>query len=278
MRAWVVVVCAAGCGLSGCARDPARTAPEVGTAALQPAVTKEPEVPTGGSFRDETLMVGDREYRYALWVPSGIEMPSAGLVFLHGLGECGTDGRKQVTVGIGPALERDPDRWPFVVVLPQKPEFVDAWEDHAGAVLAMLDAAIEAGLIDAKRVAITGLSQGGHGTIAIGAAHRERFRAAVPVCGYVAPVWGPGGVRSWTQADDPALTRYASVLAEMPMWVVHGARDQVVPMRESELLVEVLIGAGSTPRFTVLPEANHNAWDATYGDAEIAAWLVEMTR
>jgi predicted peptidase len=245
--------------------------------AVEPETAVEPGSAEDGEVTLASMMVGDREYRYGMWMPRGLETPAPCLVFLHGMGECGTDGRKQMTVGLVPAVERNPERWPFVVIAPQKPDAMSAWEDHDVAVLTILDALIERGVVDGNRVALTGLSQGGHGTIVIGARYAARFRAAVPVCGYIAPEWSAGGVRSWTAEDHPLIAGYAESLSAMPMWLAHGALDSVVPMRESELLVKALYAAGASPKFTVVREAGHNSWDAMYGDSEVAAWLVEQT-
>ncbi len=42
------------------------------------------------------------------------------VLFLHGSGERGDDGLKQTQVGLGGAIRYDPERWPAIVVFPQK--------------------------------------------------------------------------------------------------------------------------------------------------------------
>ena len=66
----------------------------------------------------------------------------------------------------------------MVVVMPQKPTQDSEWEDHESAILTMLDLATEAHTIDPSRIAITGLSQGGHGTLMFASRHPGRFVAA----------------------------------------------------------------------------------------------------
>jgi predicted peptidase len=44
------------------------------------------------------------------------------VLFLHGQGESGTDGWRQLLQGLPPALFAAPERWPAIVLLPQKPD------------------------------------------------------------------------------------------------------------------------------------------------------------
>ncbi|MBZ0173342.1 MAG: hypothetical protein K8E66_13235, partial [Phycisphaerales bacterium] len=71
-------------------------------------------------FIYQSIKVDGREYPYVVFRPRGLDAadsasrPTRGLVFLHGRGECGTDGSHQLAVGLPPALVWDTDRWPFV--------------------------------------------------------------------------------------------------------------------------------------------------------------------
>ena len=75
----------------------------------------------------------------------------------------------------------------------------------------------------------------------------------------------------------------AEKLEAMPLWLFHGGKDDVVPPSESRSLFAAL-GApkkdepGVKVCYTEFPDANHNSWDAAYGDPELAAWLVRHTR
>src|SRR4051812_24373719 len=48
------------------------------------------------------------------------------ILFLHGGGEAGTDGHRQTTVGLGPAVRAREQSFPFVVVFPQARDRVPA--------------------------------------------------------------------------------------------------------------------------------------------------------
>ncbi|MCL4222204.1 MAG: prolyl oligopeptidase family serine peptidase [Phycisphaerales bacterium] len=238
---------------------------------------QEPRVYDNGQWVARTVEVDNTTYPVSFWVPQGWKKPGPAVVFLHGMGECGVDGRRQLTVGLPPAIEDDPQRWPFVVICPQKPTAPSQWEDHAGAVFAALDWAVAEGLVDPKRVAITGLSQGGHGTIQIAAMEPSRFRAAAPVCGYIVRP-GPQRHAGWSSADDPAVREVAGKLADMPVWIFHGGQDGVVPPGESRLLHDLLVSCRADVQLTIFEHDNHNSWDSAYRRTDLDRWLVEHTR
>lgn len=226
------------------------------------------------------MSMGGTTYRYVVYRPRGLDasVPARGLVFLHGRGECGVDGSKHLGVGLGPALVWDADRWPFVVLMPQKPTGESEWEDHDAAVMAMLDRMIAEHNVDAKRVAITGLSQGGHGTIQIAARHPGRFAAAAPVCGYIMPVWRNGErVNPFAPPTAEETAGLAAAFAGVPVKIFHGGRDDVVPASQSERFHEILRAGGVESELVIFPEDNHNSWDSTYRKSGVWVWFVEKT-
>ena len=235
---------------------------------------------TGYLFR--TLEHDGETYRYAVYVPRKVEQDDGegarGLLFLHGRGECGTDGSRPLAVGLPPAMMLEPGRWPFVVVIPQKPDHDEEWEDHAPAVLAMLDAAIDEHGIARDRVAITGLSQGGHGTIWFASNHGDRFRAAAPVCGYVGRWWQDHNRGPLALPEGGEAEAFANSFRGTPVWLLHGRRDSVVPPNQSEWLHSALKAAGLDSRLTIFPNDNHNSWDSAYRESGLWTWLIEKTR
>jgi len=140
------------------------------------------------SFEGKITITAKMNYLLSLPADYGKSRKSWPLVlFLHGSGECGMDGEKQTHVGFGPALVAHPERWPFVVVFPQKPAEDPEWEECESIVFRVLADATRRYGIDEKRVALAGMSQGGHGTWFIGARHPERWTCLVPICGYGRP-------------------------------------------------------------------------------------------
>ncbi len=228
------------------------------------------------------LTVDGREYAWSVLIPAGVEPGGAAILFLHGYGESGDDGGRQLGVGLPAAIMKNPDRWPFVVILPQKAVPNSEWEDHEQAVLAMLDLTAAEGLYDPRRLAITGLSQGGHGTLMFASRHPERFRAAAPVCGYTDRRFDDKRQRlsdPGASAEDPEVVELAGKLRDMPLWLFHGEADSVVPVSESRSLAGAIEAAGGVVvTYTEYPGVDHNSWDSAYGDSALARWLLEHTR
>jgi predicted peptidase len=125
--------------------------------------------------------------------------------------------------------------------------------------VATLDAAERAYRIDRRRIVLTGLSLGGYGAWAIGAAHGDRFAALVPICG--------GG--------EPAD---AERLARLPIWCFHGADDPVISVEESRTMVSAVRAAGGEVRYTEFPGVGHDSWTPAYANPELITWMLEQQR
>ena len=67
-------------------------------------------------------------------------------------------------------------------------------------------------------------------------------------------------------------------LSKVPVWAFHGAKDPVVPLSESEKMVDAVKRAGGDAKLTVYPDALHNSWDATYDNPKVYEWLLEHRR
>jgi len=241
-------------------------------AGITSAVAAEPERGDrvgGCHIVERQLTVGGEIHRVAVSVPDGYDpaRPWPLVVFLHGAGECGTDGLKQTQIGLGPALAARPARWPCLVLMPQKPSREKQWEEHEDLVLAALADARANWNVDPDRIALTGLSQGGHGTWIIGTRHPEIFSCLAPVCGY---------------GDVAAI---AAPALPFPVWAFHGLRDDVVdPVGTIATVAEIRRlhrSAGGDPAavgLTLYPEAGHNSWDAAYAEPDLPDWLLGPRR
>ena len=228
---------------------------------------------------DLSTKIDGQQYACKVMVNEAATIGGQALLFLHGAGECGTDGVRQLHVGLPRYAMQRPDRWPFVIIAPQKPTVNSEWEEHDKAVMALLDKAAEMGLFDPDRLAITGLSQGGHGTIAIAGLHPERFKAAAPVCPYVRPVFDRDRERIQREpatADNPDIIAAAEKLRVIPVWLHHGDADSVVPVSESRALFGALRAMGAEPRFSEYPDVNHNSWDNAYVDRDFSEWFQKL--
>lgn len=175
------------------------------------------------------------------------------VLFLHGMGERGTDIEKVKTHGL-PKLISEGNEFPFIVVSPQCPDEY-FWNDEL--LIALLDYIEENYRVDKNRIYVTGLSMGGHGTWSLALAQPNRFAAIAPVCGWSHPV------------------EFCKI-AHLPIWVFHGAKDFVVPLSASEQIIEQLKACGaSNVKFTIYPDATHDSWTETYNNEELYKWFLE---
>lgn len=192
---------------------------------------------------------------FVVYVPRDIKPPYPAILFLHGMGESGTDGLKQVIQGIGSSIQWDRARWPFLVVLPQKPRADQLWPAYQSQLNDILHK-VESGYdIDDHRRYMTGLSQGGHGTFNLAGSLAWTFAAAAPICG-------------WCDSDE-ALDK----LKGIPLWAFHGDADPAVPVAKSIDAVEKLKAMGADAKLTVYEGVAHNSWDKAYRESGLPEWF-----
>jgi predicted peptidase len=219
------------------------------------------ETPAAGQQHPQTLekeITVKVKLHYLLYLPKGYDKNDKAwplMLFLHGAGESGEDLNKVKTHGPPKLVEQKGKNFPFILVSPQSPEF--GW--NVDALNALLDEVEARYRVDKDRVYLTGLSMGGFGTWALAAAHPERFAAIAPICGGGKP-------------------RDAKRLKDLPIWVFHGAKDNVVSPKRSEEMVKALKDVGADVKYTLYPDAGHDSWTATYNNPELYKWLLEHKR
>lgn len=240
--------------------------------------------PTAGRFESRSVTVDGHVSRYQVFVPADA-LRAAGplpvVLFLHGSGERGRDGMKQTRAGIGPYLLEHASTFPALVVLPQVPNHQE-WDGLNNRIaLAALDATLAEFSADPSRQYLTGMSMGGYGSWNIALSAPDRFAAIVPVCGAViAPREERQTlfVAAVANEADP-YTALAQRLKNVPIWMFHGAQDDVVLPRDDRRLHAAFKAAGAADaRYTEYPDGNHNAWDATYADTAMWTWLFAQKR
>ena len=205
---------------------------------------------------------------YLLFLPRDYDRKSRKrwplILFLHGAGERGTDIWKVATHGSPKHVENHPE-FPFIVVSPQCPAG-QIWSNDT--LLALLNGIIPEYAVDPGRVYLTGLSMGGYGTWRLGLTHPEKFAAIAPVCG--------GGELITVALSSFEKSRSFRSLA---VWAFHGANDSVVPVSESQRMVDAVKKAGvQEVKFTVYPDVGHDSWTQTYNDPRLYEWFLKHER
>jgi predicted peptidase len=235
-------------------------------------------------FLDRTLTVGGVEYRYQVYVPRGFNKKQKWpmIVALHGGGEYGSDGMRHTNVGLAPAIRRNPEQFPAIVIFPQaKADGKPGWQlDGGAATMAAIDRAVKEFSGDTKRVVLTGYSAGGNGTWSLASRYPEKFAAIVPVCAFVSRFTGRASAIDYpalAPGDDPHA-EIAKKVVKLPIWMFHGAKDDVVLPDESRKMFDALKKLGANVQYTELPNANHNAWDPAYGNEDLVKWMLAQRR
>ncbi len=197
-------------------------------------------------------------YQYLLFLPEGYldskeKWPM--ILFLHGAGERGNDLQKVKRHGI-PKIAEKSEHFPFIAVSPQCPADQYWLTDM---LLSLLDEVADGQRVDTDRVYLTGISMGGYATWEMAIEYPDRFAAIAPICG--------GG-----NPDEVCRIKH------VPAWVFHGAKDPVIPLSESEEMVNALRKCGGNVQFTVYPEAVHDSWTETYNNPQLYEWFLKYKR
>ncbi len=198
-------------------------------------------------------------------------------IFLHGAGERGDDNKSQL-MHIAPILtnEDNQEQYPAILVFPQCPS-EDYWANvntdggvwtvsSKGEVTPAMGRVIELirklrldNRVDLSRVYLGGLSMGGFGTLDLLSRHADWFAGSVAICG--------GG-------DLEKSARYH----EVPLWIYHGAKDSVVPVKLSRDLVQKIKAEGGNIKYTEYPEGQHNVWNNAFENPETLKWLFAQSK
>ena len=237
-----------------------------GCTTRQSAETLRPGAQVGRTFA--ATLARDVRLQYLLYLPKdyaterGRKFPL--VLFLHGAGERGTNLQK-VAIHGPPKLVAAGRDFPFILASPQCPAG-QVWDDEA--LIRLVETLTSTLRVDASRVHVTGLSMGGYGTWALISKRPELFASAAPICG--------GGDRIRTLLLSPAQR---DALKSLPVWVFHGGKDNVVPLSESERMIDQFKRAGVTDiQLTVYPEAGHDSWTESYNNPAFYEWMLSKQR
>lgn len=204
-------------------------------------------------------------HKYVVFVPPSYSASRAApvMLFLHGAGERGNDGRAHLNVGLGAMVKAREANFPAIVVFPQCEETrgraVQGWlagTEDADRALRILVQVEQDYRTDPKRRILTGWSMGGFGAWSIAAADPSRWSALVPLSG--------GGQPEW-----------AEKFKELPIWMWHGDDDHLVLVQRSREMRDALQAAGVSPRSTEIAGGDHDSWKVAYADDRLLAWMLD---
>ena len=197
------------------------------------------------------------------------------ILFLHGRGERGSEGMWQTQIGLPSQVRDHPERWPFIIVMPQCPQG-QYWTDPDMMEMAMaaLDQETAEFHADPARTYLTALSLGGYGAWELARLNPKRWAAvAIAASGIF---WSYAPERWHASATLPA--EYARDIGRTPFWLFHGSEDDVVSPREAELMYAAFKASGGDIRLWVYQGLRHDCWTRAFNEPELPRWLLAHHR
>lgn len=201
---------------------------------------------------------------YVLYIPDNYRPDGRApvLVFLHGLGERGTDLDGIFLHGPNFELTKD-DRegfrhaFPFVVISPQCPPRGQRWDDNLMPryVHAVLDRLLPRLSHDPQRVCLTGFSMGGLGAWKVATLDPSRFAGLVTV-----------SAQPWQPADSGPRLKTLSTLS------VLGSGDTAA-VDGGHAMAAAINAAGGSAR-TIEGPGGHGIWVPAYANCQLYEWLL----
>ena len=228
-------------------------------------------------------------YRVLLPVDYCPEQKYPVILFLHGAGERGNDNEKQLVHGWDMLTNlENRAAYPAIVIAPQCPEepqipHKNYWVDTQrpvtpeqrmfrtfpanapiteplAAVKELVDSYIAKGVVDTKRIYVTGLSMGAMGTFDLVCRYPNFFAAAVPIC---------GGVNT---------DRLAKFKGKTAFRLFHGDQDDTVQPKFSQEAYKTLQSIGAEAQYTEYPGVNHASWVPAFKEPDFLSWMFKHVK
>ncbi|MBF4470422.1 prolyl oligopeptidase family serine peptidase [Flavobacterium sp. HJJ] len=178
------------------------------------------------------------------------------ILFLHGKSLSGTNLNRVKRYGVIRAIETGKEI-PAIVIAPQVAH--GAWDPDK--LLKVLEYVQNNYNTDLSKVYVCGMSLGGYGTFDFAGRYPEKITAAVAICG--------GG-----------NTKDACNLATIPLWVIHGNRDYIVPISQSKKMVKAIqtCNPDANLTFTIVKGGNHGSVEHFFREDKIYNWMLEKSK
>jgi predicted peptidase len=191
------------------------------------------------------------------------------VLFLHGMGERGTDNAAQLKNRATRLADTDLRAKHLCFLLVPQCPVSSFWGlapknapkgDALDTALDLLDSTIRKYPIDKSRIYVMGLSMGGMATFNALKARPRFFAAALPISG---------------SGDAKAAKSYSSTA----VWIFHGEKDTIVNPQSSRDIAAALKKAGSSKsKITLFPSVGHDAWTPALRGTETWDWLFAQKR
>lgn len=202
----------------------------------------------------------DSPYPYWLCLPENYKSDSIKywpvILFLHGRSLSGTDLNLVTKYGLIAEIRKG-RTFPAIIIAPQVRRG-SSW--NPDSVMACLKTVKTNYNVDTNRIAITGMSLGGYGTLHTAGKYPKVFCAAAAFCG--------GG-----------KSRDGCNLSTIPVWIAHGKKDEAVPFSESVKMANAIKRCNpENLLFTEFESLNHGALERMFRTEELYQFLLGNTK
>ncbi|WLD22519.1 prolyl oligopeptidase family serine peptidase [Flavobacterium dauae] len=207
-------------------------------------------------FAQPKTVLNQTSYNFWLNEPNELTEKMPLIVFLHGKSLSGTDINRVKRYGALKGIEKGLNI-PAYLVAPQLPS--GSW--NADKVDEIVSYMIKTYNIDEDKIYVTGMSLGSYGTMKYVGEYPNRVAAAISICG--------GG-----DVND------ACNLAQVPIKVIHGDKDFIVPLSESKKIVNAIKKCNNQApvEFEIIKGGNHGSVEDLYRHMELYDWLLQHTK
>lgn len=164
------------------------------------------------------------DYSYLVYLPKDYYEQRKNyplVIYLHGGSHKGTDLNLLKDYGLPYLVEQGND-FDFIIVSPQCPD--NKYWSSENWFEPLYEKVLAKYRVNTDKVYLTGISMGAYGVYTAAMDYPDKFAALVPLCG---------------GCDDSDTTRICN-LKNIPIWTFHGTEDEVIPITETERIVDIL--------------------------------------
>lgn len=208
------------------------------------------------AFAQPKAVVDKTTYQFWLNEPKEVQDKNPLIISLHGRSLSGTNIERVKRYGALKGIEKGLDIPAYLVApqLPSGPWNADKIDEIVSYMIANYN-------IDESRIYVTGMSLGGYGTMKYASKYPNRIAAAVAICG--------GGEE-----------REACALTSIPIKLIHGDRDFIVPLRESKKIMAAIqkCDKAAPVELQVVKGGTHGSVEDLYRHIDLYNWLLQHSK
>ncbi|MEC4117534.1 carboxylesterase family protein [Myroides phaeus] len=208
------------------------------------------------AFAQPKAVVDKTTYQFWLNEPKEVQDKNPLIISLHGRSLSGTNIERVKRYGALKGIEKGLDIPAYLVApqLPSGPWNADKIDEIVSYMIANYN-------IDESRIYVTGMSLGGYGTMKYASKYPNRIAAAIAICG--------GGEE-----------REACALTSIPIKLIHGDRDFIVPLRESKKIMAAIqkCDKAAPVELQVVKGGTHGSVEDLYRHIDLYNWLLQHSK